>query len=203
VTQDPNAFLKGAKMPNFKFDVGASVTGVIKDMSVKQQIDFDTDQPKFWDDGGPMMQLVVTLATALRDPSIENDNGMRRIYVKGKLQQAVLDAVNVTHPEGLEVGGQLTVTNTGLGEPKKKGANAPRLYSASYVPAATVALQAGQTTTAAPQIPQQQVASPPVVQQQPVAAVPSAPPAVDPAAAAAAIAALTPEQRAALGLPPA
>lgn len=201
MTQDPNAFLKGAKMPNFKFDVGASITGVIKDMAVKQQIDFDTEQPKFWDDGGPMMQLVVSLATTLRDPSIENDNGMRRIYVKGKLQQAVLDAVNVTHPEGLEIGGQLTVTNTGLGEPKKKGANAPRLYSASYVPAATVALQAGQTATppTTPQIPQQQVASPPV--QQPVAAVPSAPPAVDPAAAAAAIAALTPEQRAALGLP--
>ena len=87
---DPNAFLMGGGAKSAKFDnEGDKVVGTILDMQVKQQTDIKTGAPRTWDNGDPMMQLVVTLQTDARDD--EDDDGQRTLYVKGQMQRAVQD----------------------------------------------------------------------------------------------------------------
>ena len=79
-----NKFLMGGggKSASFKSS-GDSVSGVIASMEERQQTDFDSGKPLEWDDGKPKMHLVVTLLT---DESVdEDDDGVRRLYVKGNL----------------------------------------------------------------------------------------------------------------------
>ncbi len=135
---DPNAFLMSGGTTSAKFDtIGTTVAGKItRQPEVQQQRDFTTGEPKTWDDGKPMMQLVVALATSERDPQIPDDDGERNIYVKANLLKAVREAVRKSGASGLEVGGTLSITYTADGEAKKRGFNPPKIYSATYAPPA-------------------------------------------------------------------
>lgn len=148
MSTDPNDFLMGGGGTSAKFEnVGDVVTGVISSTpEVKQQTDPQTGKPTFWDNGDPKMQLIVVLSTDQRDADNDEDDGTRRIYVKGKLQYAVRDAVKLAGAKGLEVGGRLTITHTGLGDAPFKGASRAKLYSAEYVSAGNVALNAPEPT---------------------------------------------------------
>lgn len=140
-----NDFLMGGGgAPSAKFPtIGTSFTGRITEQpTVEQQKDFTTGNPKFWDDGNPAMQLVVTIQTEQRDPAVENDSGKRRLYIKGQLKTAVQEAVRNSGARGLEVGGHLTVTYTQDGEVKRAGFNAPKIFRAEYVAAAQVEMAA-------------------------------------------------------------
>lgn len=154
MSNDANSWLLGGGVASAKFDHhGDQIKGVItEEPDLRQQTDFDSGQPKFWDDGKPMMQLVVTLSTDQRDPSNSEDDGTRRLYVKGKLQQAVASAIRKAGAKGLEVGGTLTVTYIGDDEPKRRGMSGAKLYTADYVPAAASFLTQPEpaTTSAAP-----------------------------------------------------
>ena len=134
MSTDPNGWLMSGGVGSAKFDAhGDSVKGTITETpDLRQQTDFDTNAPLFWDDGKPKMQLVVTLATDQRDPSNPDDDGIRRLYVKGKLQQAVAGAIRKAGAKGLEVGGTLTVAYIGDDEPKRKGMSGAKLYTADY-----------------------------------------------------------------------
>lgn len=222
---DPDQFLMGGGGKSFKFDsVGRAVFGKIMSREMRQQTDYDSGKPKFWDDGNPMMQLAVALDTNETDPSDPEDDGERMIYIKGEMQKAVRQAVLTAGAAGLEIGGILQVTYIGDG-PKPARGNPPKLYEATYTPAANAALMGAPAAPPAPPVytppavAQPAPAAPPVdpayaawqAQQaaaaaaQPpappvhVATAPIAPGGVDPAALAA-LANLTPEQRAALGL---
>lgn len=143
--QTPSAdefLMGGGGAPTAKFPtIGTSVGGRITEKPfVQQQRDIDSGEPKFWNDGKPMMQLVVTVQTNQSDPSIQDDDGRRRLFVKGQLKQAVHDAVRAVGGSGLEVGGHLTVTYVADGEAKKRGFTPPKQYTAKYVPAAQVEL---------------------------------------------------------------
>lgn len=129
-------FLMGGGTASAKFpQVGATVTGrIVREPEVQQQKDFTTGELKFWNDGKPMQQLQVILATDERDPEVADDDGERAVYVKGNLLKAVREAVRKAGAKGLDVGGTLTVTYSGDGEVTKRGFNAPKLYTASYVP---------------------------------------------------------------------
>jgi hypothetical protein len=88
-----------------------------------------------------MKQLVITLQTNERDPDIEDDKGIRKLYVSGSkkaesksMTAAIGGAVKAAKANGLEVGGKLTVTYIADGTPPKKGYNAPKQYAASYEP---------------------------------------------------------------------
>ncbi|MEV8045911.1 hypothetical protein AB0P02_19000 [Streptomyces griseoluteus] len=176
---DANSFLMGgggaptAKFPSIGTVVGGRITEPPK---VEQQRDIQTGEMKTWNNGDPMMQLVVTVQTDDRDPAIEDDDGKRRIFVKGQMKNAVADAVRITGAKGLEVGGILRVRYSHDGEKKKVGFNAPKQYDAHYTPAAQAEFGApaaapagvntvtGEITTpppAAPQIPAQQGSEPP------------------------------------------
>jgi hypothetical protein len=191
---EANDFLMAGGVPSAKFPtVGTSVTGtIVRQPELRQQTDITSGKPKFWDDGSPRQQVVVTLATNERDATLTDDDGERAVYVKGNLTKAVREAVRTSGAKGLEVGGTLTVTFVGEGQ-AERGMNAPKLYSASYVPAPAVAaanfLAADEPEQAAPPAPAPAMAGAPA----------AAPAGVDPAALAA-LQNLTPEQRATLGL---
>lgn len=155
---DAGAFLMQGSVPSASFlKIGTSVTGrICEPPTVQQQRDMETSAPKTWDDGSPMLQLVVTLQTDERDNEIEDDDGRRRIYIKFNMKKAVADAVRKAKAKALEVGGELTVKYVKNGEQTKKGFSPPKLYEASYVPPADGFLNEpdkGGEDGAAPQIP--------------------------------------------------
>jgi hypothetical protein len=184
MTQSVSDFLLGGGGASAKFtNLGDNVTGTITvTPQLRQQTEYKTKKPKFWDDGQPMMQVVVTLQTSLRDPSVENDDGTRNVYIKGDMQRAVRDALRAAGAKGLEVGGTLTIVFVGEepteGDPKK-------LYQATYVPAASAYINNGNAQGQAQQQPDAwagQVAQqgpPPTWAQAPAPAAPAGP-AVDP-----------------------
>ncbi|MGW8366933.1 hypothetical protein ACWGK1_41215 [Streptomyces wedmorensis] len=136
---DANSFLMGGGgAPTAKFPTpGTTVGGRITEQpKVEQQRDIQTGEKKFWNNGDPMMQLVVTVQTDQRDHALEDDDGKRRIFVKGQMKNAVADAVRAAGARGLEVGGTLAVTYTHDGEQKQRGFSAPKQYTARYIPAA-------------------------------------------------------------------
>lgn len=180
MTTTANDFLLAGGTPSARFPtVGTTVAGtVVRVGDPVQQRDFDSGEPKTWDNGDPMMQLPVDVQTDQRDPDLTDDDGVRTLYIKAQLKKAVADAVRKAKAKGLEVGGTLSVTYASDGEVKKRGMNPPKVYTATYTPPAAAAdaflaaEPAAKAETTAP----------------------------DPAAVAAALAALTPEQRAGLGL---
>jgi hypothetical protein len=149
--QDPNKFLMGGGgAPAAKFPtIGTSATGrITEEPTVQHQTDFDTGKPLYWEDGNPRMQLVVTLATEQRDPANPDDDGKRRVYIKGQLKTATVEALRKTGAQGLEVGGALTVTYVADGDAKGRG-KPPKQYAVTYTPAAQAELAAPTAPTPA------------------------------------------------------
>ncbi|MFJ8110463.1 hypothetical protein [Streptomyces sp. NPDC096132] len=148
---DANSFLMGGGgAPTAKFPTPGTVVGghITEPPQVEQQRDIQSGEKKFWNDGNPMMQLVVTVQTDQRDPAIDEDDGKRRIFVKGQMKNAVADAVRAASAKGLEVGGILRVRYTHDGEQKQRGYSAPKQYEAHYTPAAAAQLQNQPAATA-------------------------------------------------------
>ena len=142
-TSDADSFLLGSGVASAKFThPGDTVTGSISEQPEKQQQrDFSTGEPKTWPNTGePMWQLRVILQTTDRD-SVDDD-GLRAVYLKGKSQKAVADAVRRVKADGLRVGGTITLTYTGDDEPKQRGFNGEKLYTAEYAPPAVRAADA-------------------------------------------------------------
>ena len=137
--QDPNAFLLGGggRSATFK-NIGDVVEGTIAaPPTLRQQTDIDSGKPKTWDNGDPVMQLVVQLQTNEREDP--DDDGLRNLYVSGgfkraSLQKAVADAVRNAKAKSLEVGGTLAVRFTGEEPSATKGFNPAKLYAAKYEP---------------------------------------------------------------------
>lgn len=128
-------FFAGGGAPAAKFPAtGASVSGIItEEPQMSQQTD-PSGELKTWQDGNPMMQLVVTLKTEQRDPAIEDDDGSRRVFIKGQMRNAVQTAVKNAKSKGLDIGGTLTVTYTHDGERSNPAFSPPKQYVAQYVP---------------------------------------------------------------------
>lgn len=132
----------GGGAPSAKFPTPGTIVGgrITEKPTVEQQRDIKTGEKKFWNDGNLMMQLVVTVQTDERDPQVEEDDGRRRLFVKGQLKNAIADAVRTAGARGLEVGGTLTVTYTHDGLATQRGFNPPKQYAATYVAAAATEL---------------------------------------------------------------
>lgn len=119
---------KGAKFEQ----PGTSISGIIENVTANQIRDFKSRQPKFFDDGQPQMQVLVTINTGVTDPMVDDDDGRRTVYIKGfGLQRHAW--IQALHNAGLrkaaEVrpGDRFTATFTGFGE-AKPGMNAPKLF---------------------------------------------------------------------------
>ena len=105
-----------------------------------------TGEAKLYPSGDPIMGVHVDVQTPARDPSIPNDDGVRRIYIEGSTKgdayaskrKAVIDAVRLIGAAGIERGGELFLTwthevDTGTGIPAQN-------WSARYVRAGNTAL---------------------------------------------------------------
>ncbi|MFB8393707.1 hypothetical protein [Streptomyces yangpuensis] len=176
--QPPSAddlLMGGGGPPSAKFPVlGYENAGrIVGKPTVDQQRDYDTDEPLYWADGKPRWQIVVTLATGERDPEIKDDDGIRRLFVKGQMKTAVQAALKAVKADGLEDGGHLTVTYTADGEQKNPKKHPPKQYTARYVSAANAELMAPEpvkhppAAAPAPQAP----AAPPALSPEQIAAV--------------------------------
>jgi hypothetical protein len=136
---DARDWLMGGGVPAVKFPApGSTIKGTITGKpQIRQQRDFKTKDLLFFEDGQPREMLVITLATAERDPDATDDDGLRNLYVKGRnMKNAITAAVRKAGAtgRGLEPGGILTVTYVRDGEPVAHGISAPKLYGAAYVP---------------------------------------------------------------------
>ena len=144
----------GAAGKSMKFTtIGTSYSGVVVSSEPRAYTDISTGKPEFWDDGNPKMQAVIGIQTAERDPSIENDDGVRYDYVKmwGKQKQAFRAAAQAAGGSPAP-GDHYSVTHTGTEPSKTRGFNDTKLYEYKIVKANPIdaALNAGPPATAAP-----------------------------------------------------
>ena len=133
-----NKFLMGGGGKSAAFKVaGDAITGVIVSMEERQQTDFDSGKPLEWDDGSKKMQLVISILT--EESVDEDDDGMRRLYVKGNLQRAIREAVIKSGKRTVSDGAILTVTYIGDDVPTRKGMSGAKKYVAVYEPGIVLA----------------------------------------------------------------
>ena len=107
---------------------GATITGTVEAVKAKQSIDFQTKQPAFSKGGKPKFEIVVTLATNLREDP--DDDGRRNIYIKcwGTQADALRDACRKAGVPAPQEGDKFTATFTGMGQPFAPGMSAPKVY---------------------------------------------------------------------------
>lgn len=209
---DANSILMGGGgAPTAKFEFPGTTIGgrIVGPPKAFQERDYNRvtkrsdGAPKVFPSGDPIMGITVDVQTTGLAKVDADDTGVRRVYIQGKrLKDAVRDGIRSAGAPGLEVGGELHVTYTGDGEPAGAGVSPPKLYSVRYVPTgATAANAVLGVNTATGEVPNEWNQPPTPATVAAPAPVVSTPAGVDPAVAAA-LAALSPEQRAAMGLPP-
>lgn len=131
---DPNSFLMGSGGRSAAFKQhNDEVDGVVVSVEMRQQTKFGTNEPMTWDDGNPRMQMVVTLQVT-GDAVDDDDDLLRKVYVRGAMQGAVKNAVVKAGETGLEVGGRLFVRYVSDGEPASAGMSGAKQYFAKYAP---------------------------------------------------------------------
>ena len=143
-----------------KFDtVGASITGTVKAAPrERQQTKYGTQEPDFWPNGDPKMQILVDLQTDRREDP--NDDGERTLYVASpKMRKAIGEAIRAANASDILPGGTLTVTFIGNDPASKNPANPAKLYQAQYTP--PVSGFAQPAAAAAPQVQQAVAPQPP------------------------------------------
>lgn len=139
VPPDPDELMSGghraAVFPDQQF--GTVVGGpIVEKPRTEQQRDFDSRQPKFYDDGNPMWQVVVAVQAG---PASDDDDGVRAFYLKSQMKKAVQEAVRRAGAERLEVGGTLHIRYV-RDEPNSRGRGKDKkIYEARYVPAVPAA----------------------------------------------------------------
>lgn len=136
---DANALLQTGGSPIVKFDrIGASVTGKLLDAEVVDQTTPQGDVVTDAKTGRVKKQIVYTLQTTERDPSIEDDDGKRRIFAKWAIQAAISDCLREMGLEkvGLQPNGVLTITHTSTKPAQTRGFSDLKLFTATYQPPA-------------------------------------------------------------------
>ena len=190
MTNANDVLMGGSSQPTAKFkNHGDTYAGRILAISEPyQEREYDPTNPgggapKFYPKSGdPIMTFNIDIATTLRDPAIEDDDGTRRVYMDGKrIKDAVRDAVRAAGASGLAVGGTLSIAY--VGDVTTGDQRSGKRYEVSYVAPANNVLM-GQ----APQVAPVQQYAPPAqqVQQQaaPVMQAAPAPQVLDPVALA-------------------
>jgi hypothetical protein len=131
MNDDVNNFLMGTggRSASFK-NINDRVWGEIVHTELRQQTSFEENTPLFWDDGKPRMQLVVTLQTDLAED--EDDDGVRKIYAKGQMLQAIRKAIVKAGEKQIRSGGRLLVQYVSDAEPKRKGMSGAKQFFAKY-----------------------------------------------------------------------
>lgn len=123
---DADALL-GALAPAVSWpEIGTTVVGTVLDVVVTDQRDPDGTVRTF-DNGDVRRQVVLTLAT--NDKVDDDDDGERRLFVKGMMPKAFREAAKKAKVRAVRPGDVVTVTYTADGEAKGKGLNPPKLFT--------------------------------------------------------------------------
>lgn len=139
------------------------MTGVIEKIETTQVNDFQTKQPAFWNDGRPKEQIHVIIQTQLRDPSVDDDDGRRSLWIKGWGIQlkAFREACRQAGVKIPKLGDTITERFVGLGQ-RSNAPQPPKVFEFHIEPASSVnSLVNGSQ----PQKPVQQGSQQPPVQQ--------------------------------------
>jgi hypothetical protein len=119
---------------------GDSVEGNIVHLAAQQARGYDDNALLWWDEEKTQAkkQLVVTLQTRLRDRSIEDDDGLRRVFLRwwGTDRANTLNAVVKSGDGKVRIGGWMKVTFTGYGEAVGR-LNPPKIFAVEYRKAPT------------------------------------------------------------------
>jgi hypothetical protein len=131
---EANGWLMGSSVPSCSFlNLGDEHHGQIMAVEMGQQRDPANNKPKTWDDGSPMMQMIITLQTDERDQQAENDSGVRKLYVGSKgMREALSTAVKKSGAGGVGIGGKLGMKFLREGEATNRAFNPPKEYVARY-----------------------------------------------------------------------
>ena len=133
-SDDVNDFLESGGIPSAPFEnIGDNWRGMVVRAVKVQSRDFETGEAQTWDDGSPKYQLNIDIQTDVRNPDISGDDGVRRLYVRGGMLQAIRQALRGAKAR-LEPGGLLDVTYKGDGTPTRRGLRPPKIYDAKYEP---------------------------------------------------------------------
>lgn len=135
-----NALLSGSGAPAMKFEkadpqTGDSVAGKILSAEPRHSTEFGTNKPLFWDDGTPRMEIVLTLQTEWRNfescdrGNREEDDGQRRLFLRGDLLKATKAALTKAKVQGLAIGGTYGARLVGR---EKKNSFEEKKYAVAY-----------------------------------------------------------------------
>lgn len=125
MTDDLDRMLSGAAKTAFNktTPIGTTVTGIVRDITVRQATEYGTGAPQFFPSGDPKEQIIVEvqLDAGTYTPEDEDDDGVRAIYVKGWGQQrrAFQEAAKRDGKPG--IGDRFTATYKGDGVNKQGG----------------------------------------------------------------------------------
>lgn len=112
--------------------VGDTVTGTVIESEPRQTRNFDTNKLETWDDGSPMLQLVVSIQTDLTEDA--EDDGVRSVYIKwwGESRKSILKAVKASGAPDILDGGTFTASYIGDGEQLDRKKSPPKIYAYEY-----------------------------------------------------------------------
>jgi len=127
--------------------IGHTVSGTVVASETVQENDYDTGEPKFYSDGNPAWQVVVTLQTDLREEP--DDDGQRRLYLRGQMFTALRKEMARTKAK-LRPGGVLSVTFDHTEPAKNPRHNDRKIYTVHYVPPSEALTDAVLSEPAAP-----------------------------------------------------
>lgn len=143
---EADLFLSGGA-PGQKFpEVGFKWGGTILSWEMSQQSDLTTGELKFWEDGKPKMQLIITMqgeatgytfdwnGRSFDKKTLPDDDGVRRLFVKGALQSAIGKAMRDVRAR-TEVGAYIEIVRTADIPPTKKGYSPTQTFKAQWTPA--------------------------------------------------------------------
>ena len=137
MSDDPvnDALMSSGRTKSASFEKeGDFVSGTILSRDYRQQTEYGSNEPLFWDDGKPRMQIVLRVQTP--DQDNEEDDGVRGVYIKNPSQmwQATKDAVEAAGADGMHVGGIISIKYVGMRKSPKNPKFTQKVYEVGYRP---------------------------------------------------------------------
>jgi len=122
--------LLGAPIPAVTWpEIGAGVTGTIVAVDTSEQRDLDGNIKTF-QNGDVRRQVILTLQTTTKESA--DDDGRRRLFVKGSMVKTFREAIAKAKVPGPRHGGKVTMVYSADGEVKGRGLNPPKLFTVEY-----------------------------------------------------------------------
>lgn len=128
---DIENFLGGA--PALKFPTKGTVhtLTITDEPAIVPQRDFDSGEILTWPDGNVRKQMVITGVIPEDDREDDEDDGERRLFIKGGMTAALRQGLREAKAKVPEIGGTIVVEYVKDG-PKEGRKNPPKIYEIEY-----------------------------------------------------------------------